>query len=99
MPEWATVCLRGLGTNPVRAKGLLRRRPYERFVLILFAESLNVRFTVGIEESLRRCSHAAPSSGVVMSQSGITLKLSVDPDGWLLLRRNPHRCLNPRRAL
>ena len=49
MPEWATVCLRGLGANPVRARAG-RAETYERFALILLAESLDIRLTVRIEE-------------------------------------------------
>ena len=40
------------GNEPGPRKGGLSRRPYERFALILLTESLDVGFTVWIEEFL-----------------------------------------------
>ena len=50
-------------------------------LLVLFTESLDIRFAVRIEEVLAALLHAALSSGVVMSQSGRHCVSSPAADG------------------
>ena len=65
-------------------------------MLVLFTQSLSVRFSVRIEGSFRPCFQASLSSGVVISQSGRHFRLRrADPDEdppWWVGRRTSSRC-------